>query len=1129
MFHRTDRSATSGYGFSLMFAAPCPEMLASMTETDPRADMPPVNWSELGVGELPTGTVTLLLADVEGSTRLWETQPEEMTAAVARLDRMLGDLLAAHGGVRPVEQGEGDSFVVAFARASEAAACALELQRAPLAPIRLRIGVHTGEVQLRDEGNYVGPTINRTARLRDLAHGGQTVLSGTAEDLVVDTLPADAWLTDLGSHELRGVARPERVVQLCHPDIRNDFPPLRTSKPVAAEHLPVQLTSFVGRGAEIHDVRQTLVANRLVTLTGAGGAGKTRLAIQVAGQMATDFGDGVWYVELAPITDPDLVPVAMVGALGLADQPSRPTTETLIGFVRDRRMLVLLDNCEHLLDASAALITALLSACPRLTLLATSREPIGVAGEVTWQVPSLSLDDEAIELFVDRARRVRSGFTVTDDDNDAVKEICRRLDGMPLAIELAAAWVRALTLHEIVDSLHDRFRLLTGGSRTSVRRQQTLHASVDWSHALLTEPERVLFRRLAPFMGGFDLAAARAVAGGTEVERYQVLDQLTLLVGKSLVVADDTGGRMRYRLLETVRQYALEKLGESGEADTVRARHRDYFTLMASQLDAPAASGHQQRVEQAESEIDNLRSAFAWSQENSDVERALQLVSSLQPLWLGRGRIQEGLAWYDAILSDDTAHGIEVAAGVRARALADKAALATQVVAVDSLDQAEEALAIAREIGDPALVARALTACGGIAAYNTEVASRYLAEANELARGLGDQGMLSEILGFQAYAAFIAGDPIAARAAGEEGRDLAESIGDRPAAFRCRWSLGLAQWMQGELAGAVAQFRGAAADAETNHDVVGTAAMLFCQGMVLAYHGDISAARAAADAAIEAAAEIGGFIEGFSYAALATASLAAGDVAAAADASEAASQRLSAQLGVVNINPVAQVALARGDLVAARRWADDAVSVMRGWHLAVALTTRARVAIAQGEPEQADRDAYRALACAAEVEAHLALPDTVECLATLAGAADSHREAARLFGAAQALRERMGAVRFKIYDAGHDAAVATLRNALGAADFESARAEGAALSTGKAIAYAQRGRGERKRPASGWASLTPTELDVVRLVSAGLGNKDIATRLFVSPRTVETHLTHVYTKLGLASRVQLAQEAARHA
>src|ERR1700691_1925910 len=243
-----------------MFGVRGGSMLASMSEIEPCADAPLVDWSELGVsGLLPTATVTLLLADVEGSTRLWETEPEQMTAAFARLDDARSDLIAAHGGMRPVEQGEGDSFVVAFARASDAVCCALELQRAPLAPIRLRIGVHTGEVQLRDEGNYIGPTINRTARLRDLGHGGQTVLSGTTEDLVVDALPADAWLTDLGSHELRGVARPERVVQLCHPDIRNDFPPLRTSKPVAAEHLPVQLTSFVGRGAEIHDMRQTLV------------------------------------------------------------------------------------------------------------------------------------------------------------------------------------------------------------------------------------------------------------------------------------------------------------------------------------------------------------------------------------------------------------------------------------------------------------------------------------------------------------------------------------------------------------------------------------------------------------------------------------------------------------------------------------------------------------------------------------------------------------------------------------------------------------------------------------------------------------------------------------------------------
>ncbi len=570
-----------------MFCDTRHRMLASMSETD---------WSELGVSELPTGTVTLLLADVEGSTRLWETQPEEMTAAVARLDQAVAGAIAAHGGIRPVEQGEGDSFVIAFARASDAVACALDLQRAPLAPIKLRIGLHTGEVRLRDEGNYIGPTINRTARLRDLAHGGQTVLSGATEPLVVDQLPPGVGLTELGTHPLRDLPRPERVVQLCHPDLRNDFPPLRTAATVVSHNLPVQLTSFVGRQAEMKSLREALAGNRLVTLTGAGGAGKTRLAVHVAAELAGEFGDGVCYVDLAPITHPDLVPVTAARALGLPDQPGRSTMDTLLRFVRDRQMLVVLDNCEHLLDASAALVVALLGGAPGLTLLATSREPLGVTGEATWQVPSLSLADDAIELFADRARLARTDFTITDDNSAAVAEICRRLDGMPLAIELAAARVRALSLTEIVDGLHDRFRLLTGGSRTAVRRQQTLRASVDWSHALLTDTERILFRRLAVFLGGFDLEAAQAVAGAGDIERYQVLDQLTLLVDKSLVVAENTGGPTRYRLLETVRQYALEKLGESGEADAVRSRHCDYYTSMAALLDAPARTDYEQRV-----------------------------------------------------------------------------------------------------------------------------------------------------------------------------------------------------------------------------------------------------------------------------------------------------------------------------------------------------------------------------------------------------------------------------------------------------------------------------------------------------------------------------------------------------
>ncbi|EUA57763.1 adenylate and Guanylate cyclase catalytic domain protein [Mycobacterium intracellulare 1956] len=329
---------------------------------------------------LPTGTVTLLLADVEGSTRLWETRPEEMTAALVQLNKTVNEAIASHDGVRPLEQGEGDSFVAAFARASDAVACALELQRAPLVPIRLRIGIHTGEIQLRDDANYAGPTINRTARLRDLAHGGQTVLSGVTESLVVDRLPEDVWLADLGSHPLRDLPRPERVVQVCHPDLRNEFPPLRVRTAVVAQNLPAQLTSFVGRQAQLGEVRDIVTANRLVTLTGAGGAGKTRLAVESAARVAADFSDGVWYVDLAPITIPEVAPVTVARTLGLPDQPGRSTMDLLVRFFGDKKILLLLDNCEHLLDACGAMAIELLAACPQLTILATSREPLGLPG-----------------------------------------------------------------------------------------------------------------------------------------------------------------------------------------------------------------------------------------------------------------------------------------------------------------------------------------------------------------------------------------------------------------------------------------------------------------------------------------------------------------------------------------------------------------------------------------------------------------------------------------------------------------------------------------------------------------------------------------------------------------------------
>ncbi|ODR01466.1 LuxR family transcriptional regulator [Mycobacterium intermedium] len=1093
------------------------------------AEMPALTWSELGVSELlPTGTVTLLLADVEGSTRLWETQPGQMTAALAALNRTVDETVAAYDGVRPVEQGEGDSFVAAFARASDAVGCALALQRAPLAPIKLRIGLHTGEIQLRDEGNYTGPTINRTARIRDLAHGGQTVLSGVTESLVVDRLPDGVWLTDLGSYPLRGVPRPERVVQLCHPELRNEFPPLRVRTAVASHNIPAQLTSFVGRQREMAELRRLVADNRLVTLTGAGGAGKTRLAVEVASQLGAEFTDGLWYVDLAPINNAAAVPVTVARTLGLPDQPGRSTIELLGRFFAEKTMLMLLDNCEHLLDACGGMVVDLLRSCPQLTVLTTSREPLGVPGEMSWRVPSLAVADEAVELFSDRARRARPDFVVDQANSELVGEICARLDGMPLAIELAAARTRALSLTQILNSLHDRFRLLTGGARTAVRRQQTLRASVDWSHALLTDPERILFRRLAVFSGGFDLDAAQAVGASNEVEGYQLLDQLTLLVDKSLVVADDTAGGMRYRLLETVRHYAQEKLGESGEADEVRTRHRDYYVGTALRLALAALPGDQPLLDWAPVEIDNLRTAFVWCRENGDPETALRLLSSLQQFWLRSGRLREALTGFDAVLAE--VRPGQVAPSVWVWAVGDRSTLALVAGLPADPDVTQEALAIARQLGDPMLIAQALAACGMLAYYDSELGQPYLTEAIEFARARGDRWRLCQLLAYQTSVSVYDGDLLAARAFGEEGREIADALGDRfTVASGGVWLCGTLAIL-GEFPRACAIIEEILGEVERSVDLTLQVYAHTVHANVLAFQGEADAAGVAAQAALVAAESVGGYFGDAVYAVLAHAAVAAGDTVVARQASQASWQQTDErrQAFLATFNPLAEAALAAGDLVAAREWADRTVALVPGGHQVRALTIRACVAAAQGDLDQAERDAHDALAVATRTQAFMRVPQTFECLARLTADAGNPHYATRLSGAAHAMRQRMAQRRFPMYEADYEATVTTLRQTLGATDFNSAWADGSALSVEEAIAYAQRGRGERRRPTSGWGSLTPTELDVVRLVREGLGNKEVGARLFISPRTVQSHLTHVYAKLGLESRVQLVQEAGQH-
>jgi predicted ATPase/class 3 adenylate cyclase len=580
---------------------------------------------------LPVGTVTFLLTDVESSTLLWESAPEVMGAAIRRHYHLLDAAIALHRGVRPQEQGEGDSVVAAFARASDALAAALDIQCAFYtecwpqgASLKVRIAVHSAQAQLRDQANYFGPAVNRCARLRALAHGGQVVVSKTTRDLVAGQLPEGVELVDLGVHRLRDLGHLEHVFGLVHPDLPVEFAGLRSLGTVST-NLPAELSSFIGRSAELIEVGELLGQVRLLTLTGAGGCGKTRLALQLAAGALEGHRDGVWWVDLARLQDAALVPAAVIGAIGMRELPAQGPLGTLVAYLGARRALLVLDNCEHLLGACAQLADALLRDCPSLTVLTTSRAPLGVPGEKAWRVPSMSLPAEvyrepvqalersdAVCLFVDRAKQVRPDFQLTPVNAPAIARICHELDGIPLAIELAVARVRMLTPQQIAHRLGDRFRLLTGATRTAVPRQQTLQASIDWSYELLSQRERMLLRRLAVFIGGWTLEAAEQVCAGEGIDGYAVLDLLTGLVDQSLVTTAEQDAELRYGLLETVRQYAATRLAEAGELDAVGKRHLAYYVALAERAE-PAVLGagrDDPMLRRLATELPNLRQAL---------------------------------------------------------------------------------------------------------------------------------------------------------------------------------------------------------------------------------------------------------------------------------------------------------------------------------------------------------------------------------------------------------------------------------------------------------------------------------------------------------------------------------------
>ncbi len=743
----------------------------------------------------PSAVATFLFTDVEGSTRLWEQEPARMRQAMARHDALARRAVQAHGG-RVVKM-TGDGLHAAFGDGLGALGASLELQDGLAAleaegglALRARCGMHAGLAERRDN-DYHGAAVNRAARIMSAAHGGQVLVSQAVADQLAPRLPEGVALRELGRFRLRDLARPEGLYQVVRAGLRADFPALRSLEGIP-NNLPHSLSSFVGRERELAEVRSLLGRTRLLTLTGMGGLGKTRLSLQAAAEEMDAYPDGVWLAELAPVHDPRHVALAVASAMGVKEEAGRPVAEALERHVRERRLLVILDNCEHLLDECAALARRLLGASPHLRILASSREPLRMAGEATYAVPALEVpaadapvDARALarctapRLFIDRARAARSDFRVDDASAPAIATICRRLDGIPLALELAAARVRTLSVEAIAARLDDRLRLLTGGDRSALPRQQTLRALIDWSHDLLGEPERALLRRLSVFVGGWTLEAAEAVAAGAPIEPRDVVDVLGRLVEKSL--AEHDAEAERYRLLETVREYASGRLDESGEGDRIRDAHLACCLALARRA-KPALVGPEQAawLARLDLERENLLAAHQWAGRTpGGAQAGLQLLGYVKLYWINRGLLELALGMYVEALERP---GTQARDAARSKALFEAGQLLFYMGRHgEARGTLEESLAIARELDERDLVALALQPLGGAALGqgDFEAARRFLDEALALAREGGNARELAAALNALAQLHRVGGRPDAAEPLLRQALAIARELGDR--------------------------------------------------------------------------------------------------------------------------------------------------------------------------------------------------------------------------------------------------------------------------------------------------------------------------------------------------------------
>lgn len=783
---------------------------------------------------LPSGTITFLLTDIEATSALSETQPAALVASIRHRDAAFREVANATSGFIAETGREGDGMLIAFAKASDAVSCALRVQLWLSAGgwcddtnLSARVALNTGEAEFRD-GNYFGQPINRCARLLAAGHGGQILLTSATSHIIGGLLPEACTLLDLGLHRLRDIREPEHVFQLAHPDLRAVFPSLRsTSGP--ATNLPLQVTTFVGREQALAELKQTLPKSRLITLTGPGGSGKTRLAVEVAMQVAGDFIDGVWFVDLLPLTDPMLVGQSILAVLGLREEPRRETWETLIAHLKAKHALLLLDNCEHLVHDVAEFADRLLRGAPELTLLLTSRDLLHLAGEVAWPVLPLELprewpvlplelpgedaslifseirQSESVQLFVDRALASQPGFTLTTENSHAVAAICRQLDGLPLAIELAAARVSMMSPSQFISRLGDHLNLVSGRGRTPDPKQRSLEATFDWSYGLLEDHEKTLFRRLGVFASPFTLEDAEAIAGTAPLDSDQVLDLISALIDKSLIVVEHKdGGDVRYRLLETLRRYARNRLTDERELTTMNDRLAKFCSSIATSTarrlhspDGPIL------MEVLAEQNDNLRAALTWYREHRP-NAGLQLATHLVDYWDLRGLLSEGRRWLADLL-----HPHRSRDALRADALAGAGLLAfRQGDNLGSRELYEESLNIGHAIADRRVIARALR---GISDALLNLGDYQRSEAGyrqclKAFRRDGDVAETALALSRLGNVVLIRGDVAGSIKIYEESRTLYHKLGDPFGIANQLWSVGSAEVIGGEYAASCSHF-----------------------------------------------------------------------------------------------------------------------------------------------------------------------------------------------------------------------------------------------------------------------------------------------------------------------------------